>query len=519
MQYPFIHYFCSLRKLSNLRILKYIIYTIGFIYLLISFNYGINIYDEGLVLVGGMRVLSGDIPYLDFWTIYSPGVYYFSAVIQLFSEQIWLHKFVSVVINFVIAIQLNSIFNLLTGRRNFAVFIASIIFTGFGLKYIDPASLGLMIALFSAGHTLKYFKTSDERHIFYSGLLIGLTSLVRHDFAVYLFIPVLLSLLFDMNKENLLRKVGKLILGLLPAVLVYIILGAIVGYSNMIQQIIVFPLTEFSITRALPFPLIWEARAISDSVSNYVFNLWLALVFLLPPVLAILNYILYRRNKHASLFIYYGLLVLLFYNQALNRSDYSHLLPSLLLSLPLLFAIVYSMQVQFYRRVAVIVVTIVLLLMPIGKKLKYAKQNYKGNTLVKANLDRMDFIYIEPLQLAQFSYLAELNSKIIQGESTFIGLKNMKTIEVNNVLSYYILGLKPVVKYHELHPGIADRKSYQTELLYTLFEKNRYVILLDMESKYKVSGDDYFRDNLETGYQYIIKSRELDLMVNRSVKP
>lgn len=501
-----------------MRILKYIIYTIGFIYLLISFNYGINIYDEGLVLVGGMRVLSGDIPYQDFWTIYSPGVYYFSALIQLFSEQIWLHKFLAVVFNFIVAFQLNRIFNLLTNKRNYAVFIASIVLTGFGLRYIDPAGLGLMIALFSVVQTLKYFKSSDERHILYSGLLIGLTSLVRHDFAAYLFIPVLMSLLFDINKENLLRKVGKLLLGLLPAIFIYATLGAIVGYSNIIEQLIIFPLTEFSVTRSLPFPLIWEARAISDSVSNYVFNIWLALVFLLPPVLAILNYILYRRNKHASLFIYYGLLVLLFYNQALNRSDYSHLLPSLLLSLPLLFAIVYSMQVQFNRRIGVIVVTIVLLLMPIGKKLKYAKQNYMSNTLVKANLDRMDFIYIEPLQLAQFSYLAELNSKIIQGEPTFIGLKNMNTIEVNNVLSYYILGLKPVVKYHELHPGIADRKSYQTELLYTLFEKNKYVILLNMESKGQVVTDNYFQDNLMNGYRYIIKTHELDLLVNRNFK-
>ncbi|MER3330015.1 MAG: hypothetical protein RIF34_10590, partial [Candidatus Kapaibacterium sp.] len=107
--------------------MKYIIYTIGFIYLLISFNYGINIYDEGLVLVGGMRVLSGDIPYLDFWTIYSPGVYYFSAFIQIISKEIWLHKLIAVSISYIIAFQLNNIFNILTGKLNYAVFSAAII--------------------------------------------------------------------------------------------------------------------------------------------------------------------------------------------------------------------------------------------------------------------------------------------------------------------------------------------------------------------------------------------------------
>ena len=498
--------------------MKYIIYTIGFIYLLISFNYGINIYDEGLVLVGGMRVLSGDMPYLDFWTIYSPGVYYFSALLQIFSQQIWLHKFIAIAISYIIAFQLNNIYNLLTGKRNYAVFIAAIILSGFGIKYLSPASLGMMVALFSVVHTLKYFKSSDEKHILYSGLFIGLTAIIRHDFAAYLFIPLLLSLIFDMNRENLLRKIGKLLIGILPAILVYIILGAIVGYGNMIKQIIVFPLTEFSVTRALPFPLIWEAKAISDSVSNYVFNIWIALVFLLPPVLAILNYVYYRRHAHASLFIYFGLLVLLFYNQALNRSDYVHLLPALLLSLPLLFAIVYSMQTRFYKRIALLIVAIVLLLMPIAKKLNYAKQNYMSNALVKSNLDRMSFLRIEQKQLAQYTYLSELNDRIIKGEPTFIGLKNMSSIEVNDVLSYYILGLKPVVKYHELHPGIADRKQYQSELLYTLFEKNKYVILLDMQSDKMYNGSNHFNDNLENGYQYIIKSRELDLLVNRMSK-
>ncbi len=466
-----------------------------------------------------MRVLSGDIPYQDFWTIYSPGIYYFSAFIQIISQQIWLHKFIAVAISFILAFQLNNIYNLLTGKQNYAVFIAAIILSGFGIKYLSPANLGLMVALFSVVHTLKYFKSSDEKHILYSGIFIGLTAIIRHDFALYLFIPVLMSLIFDMNRENLLRKIGKLLLGLAPAIFVYSIFGAIAGFGNMIDQIVVFPLTEFSATRALPFPFIWEAKAISDSVSNYVFNIWIALVFLLPPVLAIGNYIYHRRHTHASLFIYFGLLVLLFYNQALNRSDYVHLLPALLLSMPLLFAIVYSMQTRFYKRVALLVIAIVLLLMPIAKKLNYAKQNYMSNALVKSNLDRMSFLHIEEVQLAQYTYLSELNDRIIKGEPTFIGLKNMSSIEVNDVLSYYILGLKPVVKYHELHPGIADRKQYQSELLYSLFDKNKYVILLDMQTDKMYNGSNHFNDNLENGYQYIIKSRTLDLLINKNSTP
>ena len=39
------------------------------------------IYDEGIVVVGAWRVMHGDIPYRDFWTIYAPGQFYLLAAL------------------------------------------------------------------------------------------------------------------------------------------------------------------------------------------------------------------------------------------------------------------------------------------------------------------------------------------------------------------------------------------------------------------------------------------------------
>ena len=41
----------------------------------------LNPYDEGLALVGGMRVLHGDIPLRDYWAIYPPGQSYVLAAL------------------------------------------------------------------------------------------------------------------------------------------------------------------------------------------------------------------------------------------------------------------------------------------------------------------------------------------------------------------------------------------------------------------------------------------------------
>jgi hypothetical protein len=45
-------------------------------------------YDESLILVGSTRVLAGDVPYKDFWTMYGPGQFYLTAwLFTLFGVQ------------------------------------------------------------------------------------------------------------------------------------------------------------------------------------------------------------------------------------------------------------------------------------------------------------------------------------------------------------------------------------------------------------------------------------------------
>jgi len=499
--------------------LKYLIYAIGFIYLLISFNYGVNIYDEGLVLVGGMRVLDGDLPYSDFWTIYAPGTYYLSAFLQLLTTQIWLQKFIAIVVTFIVAIQLNSIYRLLTHKRQYYVFIAAIILSGFGLKYLNASSLGLMFALTGIYYGLKYFKTSDNRMILKSGLSIGITALFRHDFAFYIFVPFLLSLLFDVNKKNLLNKIIALFKVLLPAILVFILLGIFTGFNNIFDQLVVFPLTKFSSTRSLPFPLLWEARAISDSMSNYFYNAWISIMFLVPPIIAIANYIIFRKHNYASLYIFYGLLVLLFFNQALNRSDYSHLLPALLLALPLVYSIIASVNTKFYRVVALGLSAVFFLIIPIGKKLNYAKKNYISKVDSSSTIPTLNFIHLEESLVQRYDFIKEVESNIIKGGNTFIGLKDMSSIEINDVLSYYILGIKPNTKYHELHPGIADNKYYQSELLEQLITQNQYVILLDIKPLVVLDKNTDFNEKLDQFYSYVIKTPSIDLLINKNAYP
>ncbi len=52
-----------------------------------------SVYDEGFALVNAVRIGGGQAPYLDFWTVYTPGEYYLLAgVFRVFGEQVLLAR-------------------------------------------------------------------------------------------------------------------------------------------------------------------------------------------------------------------------------------------------------------------------------------------------------------------------------------------------------------------------------------------------------------------------------------------
>jgi hypothetical protein len=49
-----------------------VIFGISFAFLFVTMGLGVNVYDEGLIVFGAMRVMNGDVPYRDFYANYGP---------------------------------------------------------------------------------------------------------------------------------------------------------------------------------------------------------------------------------------------------------------------------------------------------------------------------------------------------------------------------------------------------------------------------------------------------------------
>ena len=84
---------------------EYFFLFLSLIFLALNSNYTFNIYDEGVAVTGAMRILHGEIPYRDFWTMYAPGQYYFLAgLFKFFGQSLLIERIFSVLILWGIAV-------------------------------------------------------------------------------------------------------------------------------------------------------------------------------------------------------------------------------------------------------------------------------------------------------------------------------------------------------------------------------------------------------------------------------
>ena len=463
----------------------------------------VGTYDEGLVLVGAERVLRGDLPYRDFWTLYAPGSFYVVAgLYALFGELVLVERGFDVaaktaIVTLVFAVVLQF------GRRSVAV-VAALASLGL-LLYLRSYSAPLFPAIAaSLAAVLALHQTSlapQSRPAFLAGIAVGVTTWFRHDLGAYLLLACagfLIHLALDGDSGA--RRAGVPVAAGWLAAGLAISLGPVVAFfaasvpaDDLYRDFVEIPLSVYPRVRALPFPPIVDALA--EAVRTHspsplgplivylpliVMGTALGSEFLRPTQPDGRGRVGFAQDASAQTRLFRFLLLIgaLFYVKGLVRVSPLHVGASLVVAIALLGASISRARSPTWRvglAVAGGLAFLALLVKPLVTGAERATDGLSVATLVADRwithastlcrepiLPRLRCFSLEPDATAVAVYLLQHGAS---GQRVYVGLGRHDKIFAANLALTFAVAAIPPTRWHDLHPGVQTRADVQAQMI------------------------------------------------------
>jgi hypothetical protein len=451
----------------------------------------------GKSICGALRVLEGQVPYRDFWTIYAPGQFYATAGLYwILGRECLIQGIAVVLIKGAIGGEVFLVARRAGARYPMAVVISAIIVAGFWqaspeLTTYPPA---LLCALFAIERALCYFQKGGRGKLFAAGLLLGTAACFKHDVAFYVLIAIVVALFaswFGIARRRSLvwshplgaafALAGGAALIVLPGAL---LLAWFAG-QHAWHDLIVWPATDFRAVRTEGFSLLPDWTAIRQLARD-----WSKLHNVRDVMLGQSHWLLCNMPQYIFI-ITAGSLLILRRRIAPTRLASSVLL---LTTLPLFWIVahvqpnthVYSMAIfslclmamawpraeaPTRRRkllrgtlgMGVAVYAIGLMVVPAASlgeiAFKWSDRQYLGLPGVRG-------IWVAKEQYdVYYPIISFIRRHVPPDERIYVGLKRHDSPVINDLRFYFLAGRKNCCQYDELHPGVTDRADVQQEII------------------------------------------------------
>ncbi|MES2764683.1 MAG: glycosyltransferase family 39 protein [Bacteroidota bacterium] len=527
-------YFCNYpsQKTFTLNLLKsqispkteYFFLFLSLIFLALNSNYTFNIYDEGVAVTGAMRILHGEIPYRDFWTMYAPGQYYFLAVLfKIFGQSLLIERIFSVLILWGIAViswKIAKIF--LSKNAALAILLLETLWISSYRFYGSPLATALLLAMMAVYYTILFLKTHNVKYIFLAGIFAGITMIFRHDLGAYIIIAlsvVISAHYFHRFKSDVFKEVFKSFLLFLLGI--FIITIPVAAYflsriplKTLTDQLITFPATTFADYRALPFPSIFTLFK-SHSVKEIVKTSIELCMFYLPITALFIMLVMFlkrifRKNpdivspRFSEITVVWAVSVI-FMMQVSVRADGSHLLAPMV---PVIIICVYLLQNRNFLLRFKSPIFIFILLIGFGafsgaifSKAMVLKKQFTEEKFVVKN-EKAVGISGDGFLKEYDNVLRFLKENTVENEKVFVGNMRHDKLVNNDAMLYFLSDRLPAIRYHELHPGAATSENVQGEIISDLLKNNIKTVVLREEiltviepNKSSVSSSVFLLDN------------------------
>ncbi|MFO7634720.1 MAG: glycosyltransferase family 39 protein, partial [Caldilinea sp.] len=471
----------------------------GAVLIVLPIKAPLNLYDEGLALVNGMRVLHGDIPFRDYWAIYPPGQsYVLAALFGVAGENIFVERIYDTTVRILLAlvIYLIAVALLRSWRWAVAPYLAAAVLLAAATFYGYAVFPALLFGFAALLLSFRYLDTDRLRWLAGAGLLVGVTTFFRLDLGFYAAAAVgmllILTWLLPLDGDaGWGARTRRLAIALFaaggPAALLvlafYGYLGSAAGLDVMVENLLVFPATTFRAVRQLPYPpllpdwSIWSGGGSFDArldrmLGDYLRFYMPLLVYGLSALLLVWSAVRAlrggRRFAHtdsmaASLVVMgTGLFV-----QALSRYDEIHVLPASLVVVILITWLVRQIPAERWDHPWVAAPVVVLLLVPVALyfvgpyvRLSEIVRNFPPQGCYSA-LPRAGCV---PTLPGQEEIVQILDQQSPDHGPIFSGLLRHDNVFVNDVSVYFLAGRPISTRYHELHPGVTTTQPVQEEM-------------------------------------------------------
>jgi len=510
-------------------------------------------YDEGLVLFGADRVLRGDVPYRDFWTLYGPASFYVEAgLFRLFGETALVGRGLDAVVKAAV-VGLTFLIVARLGRRALAAAAAVLVLglliylRNYGVPLFPAvcASLVAVVALHDVA------ESADRRAALIAGIAVGVAILFRHDLGVYALIGCLVFFMRGRTTALRDRQVGRKGLALrfgagVLVVLAPVALGLlwVVPLHDLYVNLVRIPIVIYPQVRALPFPSL--ADAVSGLVQHRSFGALGLLVVYLPlaaTAVAIASETMRGRaepagtatSATASTLQLLLLLNVLFFAKGLVRVSPLHMGAALVVSVILVAATAARAHHALWRR-ALLVIGALACAGLVAKPFVSAGERsaHSGGSASEAllsdrwisqaaalckdaSLPRLQCLRLDRDRTTVARYLLEHGGR---GQRVYIGAGRHDRLLVNDVTLYFAAEAIAPTRWHDLHPGVQTTRETQAEMIAEFEARPLAFVVLNNEwddrqepnDSARSSGVTLLDDWLRDRFRPVLKSGSLTVL-------
>ncbi len=478
------------------------------LYLALSMNRTVNLTDEGLVLFGAERVLNGDIPHRDFFTLYGPAQFYLLAALykvfgtSVLVERVWdtVVRCCCVVLVFIIVRQVapRSI-GFLTAAASL-VWLASFEFYGYPVFPALAAALGGVTLL---APVLACAEPTPR--LIAAGACVGVVALFRYDvgFAVFGSECMILAFATWSRQQPTTLGLGNVArcLSLFGAGFAVVVAPVAIAFAvDRVIPDLVFDVVTYSAQyvkmRSLPFPPRWWIWKQPVALAVY---LPLALCVAAVPTIADIARCRPKRAKASEdcepqsaapaavgwMLLLLFVLTLVFFGKGFVRVSIIHMGMALVSSVALVGVLARPIRgrglVGRGMAIAAVLATGVFTLLNLGAGLQKAVSNIawasdpeswaqsaagkppqSGSCRVPAELARLACFRVSPAEIETVLYVQRSSGP---DDPVLSGVSRHDRIFVNDIFLYFATSRKSVTKWHEYDPGLQTTAVIQEKMV------------------------------------------------------